>query len=364
MSENDNRLTKMMDAIKNAAKDNGFILEINQTNDIDYQYFNAKIIEIGSYKNILSLIENNYKYELKGLYYFLSDYHYNQEPTDKLPNSIDLAFKALGLSHVSTCMDLYKFINNDDTRYQLSDDNIIAKLLHGITTDYIIKADKINSNDSDSINKASLVENLMKSASYHDYDGTNNHIITMIADIDDNSMPGWLIKQILLLDYINNNDINYSNNKSNRLISNDACEWLIANMNASMLSLKTEACNAGLAAILIKDAYDFIINNNVRPYQLPLTAISNILMTAYNIKDTNLYANALVAALFMTMAFIELNKMNDNKDYIDNMNFIFSDYKNLKAISEFISSELAPNLDKPIEFITELVKVNIQDMLK
>lgn len=126
MSENDNRLTKMLDAIKNTAKDNGFILEINQTNDIDYQYFNAKIIEIGSYKNILSLIENNYKYELKGLYYFLSDYHYNQEPTDKLPNSIDLAFKALGLSHVSTCMDLYKFINNDDTRYQLSDDNIMT----------------------------------------------------------------------------------------------------------------------------------------------------------------------------------------------------------------------------------------------
>lgn len=218
----------------------------------------------------------------------------------------------------------------------------------------------MNSNDSNSINKSLLVKKLMESVSYYDYDGNNNHIITMIARINDNSMPGWLIKPTLLLDYISNNEIDYSDNKSKRLISNDACEWLITNMNDSMLALQAGACNAGLTAVLIKNAYDFIINYN-KPYQLALNAISNILMTAYNMKDTNLYANALVAALFMKIAFIELNKVNEN-DYIDNMIFLFSDYKNLKTISEFISSELAPNLDKPIEFINELIKVNIQDM--
>lgn len=360
MSEkDDNNLTEMLDALQCTAKDNGFILEFDsRTND----YFNVKVLEIGSYKSILSLIEDNYKYELEGLHYFLSGYNYNTEPTDKLPDNIDLAFKALGLSHVNTCIDLYKFINNDDTRYQLSDDNIIVKLLHGITTDYIIRANKMNSNDSNSINKSLLVKKLMESVSYYDYDGNNNHIITMIARINDNSMPGWLIKPTLLLDYISNNEIDYSDNKSKRLISNDACEWLITNMNDSMLALQAGACNAGLTAmLLIRNAYDLIMNRN-KPYELALNAISNILMTAYNMKDTNLYANALVAALFMKIAFIELNKVNEN-EYIDKMNFIFSDYNNLKTISEFISSELAPNLDKPIEFINELVKVNIQDMI-
>lgn len=135
-----------------------------------------------------------------------------------------------------------------------------------------------------------------------------------------------------------------------------------------MLALKAGACNTVIIALLIKNSYDFIFNNNDfiyninEPHQL-LRVFARMLMTSYNMKDTNLYANTIVASLFIKIVFIELNKSNDS-DYIFNMDAIFSDYEGLKTTSEFISSELAPNLDKPIEFITELIKVNIQDMIK
>lgn len=240
------------------------------------------------------------------------------------------------------------------------DDNNLTKMLNALkctakNNDFI---SEFNDTQSD------LEHELLRAISSERSDA-NNHIITSIAGIDDTRMPGLLIKPILLLDYI------YHYKKYTNIISNDACEWLITNMNDSMLALKAGACNAGLTAVLIKNAYDFIFNNNEfiyninEPHQL-LRVFSRMLMTAYNMKDTNLYANTIVASVFIKIVFIELNKVNynDDYDYIDKMDALFSEYKNLKTTSEFISSELSHNLDKPIEFINELVKVNIQDILE
>jgi len=306
-------------------------------------------------KNILGLIFDNYLDELYGFYSFLQDFNAYPMPrigNDKMPSEIIRILKILGLPNMKTYLDLYDAIINPITRDKLSDDSFLQSL--GISDDDLIRASKINDFDSnyDFFNKQRFSKDLMKALSGKQAD-TNNRIITMIASIDGTCMPGWLIKPVLLLDY--SNKINYLN-CNNSLISNNAYEWLINNMNTSMAMLEEGNWNANTIRTLYKDIIDD--HNNYYYHHLP-SMISLILLTAYDKNDTNLYANALLTALFVRIAFIELHK----PEYADSHNSLFSNYDNLMTIVLFICNQLAPNIDKPIEFITELVKSNIQDML-
>ena len=306
-------------------------------------------------KNILGLIFDNYLDELRGFYSFLQDFNAYPMPrtgNDKIPNEIICILKILGLPNMKTYLDLYNALINPITRDKLSDDSFLQLL--GISDDDLIRASKINDfcYKYDFFNKQRFSKDLMEALSGKQAD-TNNHIITMIAGIDGTCMPGWLIKPVLLLDY--SNKINYLN-CNNSIISNNAYEWLITNMNTSMAMLEEGNWNANTIRTLYKDMIDD--HNNYYYHHLP-SMISLILLNAYDKNDTALYANALLTALFVRIAFIELHK----PEYVDNHNSLFNNYDNLMTIVLFICNQLAPNIDKPTEFITELVKANIQDML-
>lgn len=324
---------------------------------------NMKMEEIDSLKDISELIFDNYLDELGGFYLFIHpdmDNNNYRIQNDKVPNEIICILKIIGLSNIKTCLDLYNVIINPATRDKLSDDNFLQVL--GISDDDIINANEINDYHSMNNNKSHLVRNLMKLLSGKHAE-TNNHIIASIAGIDGTSMPGWLIKPTLLLDYIDK--IDYLN-RNRSLISNNAYEWFITNMNTSMVMLEEGTWDANVIMMLIKRAFVGIPTDDDNNYyhHLPPIAISRILLTAYDKNDTKLYANALLTALFIRIVFIELIKPEYNDNYIDNVNSLFTDYDNLRTILLFICNQLAPNIDKPIEFIRELVKVNIQNMLK
>lgn len=311
-------------------------------------------------KNIIGLIFDNYLDELYGFYSFSQYFNHYPMPrtgNDKIPNEIICILKILGLPNMKTYHDLYDAIINPITRDKLSDDSFLQLL--GISDDDLIRASKINDFGADYgfFNKQRFSKDLMKALSGKQAD-TNNHIITMIAGIDGTCMPGWLIKPVLLLDY--SNKINYLNCK-NSIISNNAYEWLITNMNTSMAMLEEGNWNANT----IRTLYKNIIDDNDNYYYHHLSSmISLILLNAYDKNDTTLYANALLTALFVRIAFIELHQPEYVDNHIHNFNSLFNNYDNLMTIVLFICNQLAPNIDKPIEFITELVKVNIQDMLK
>ena len=132
-------------------------------------------------------------------------------------------------------------------------------------------------------------------------------------------------------------------------------------MNTSMAMLEEGNWNANT----IRTLYKNIIDDNDNYYYHHLSSmISLILLNAYDKNDTTLYANALLTALFARIAFIELHKPEYVDNHIHNFNSLFNNYDNLMTIVLFICNQLAPNIDKPIEFITELVKANIQDMLE
>lgn len=313
--------------------------------------------------NMLKLIFTNYIDELSGFYFFIQDFDKSHatlisRKNDKIPSEIICILKILGLSNIKTYLDLYDAIINPITRDKLSDDNCLELLFHGISDDDIIKANEINAYTY--IGKSALIKDLMIRVSGKHAE-TNNHVIASIAGIDGTRMPGWLIKPTLLLDYINKIDDFYRNQS---LISNNAYEWFIANMNTSMVMLEEGTWDANVIMMLINDAFANINIDDDDYYYFSSRTISRILLTAYDKNDTKLYANALLTALFLRIVFIELNKPEYSDNYVDNIKSLFTNYDNLRTILLFICNQLAPNIDKPIEFIRELVKVNIQNMIK
>lgn len=347
--------------LNDAARENGFEFTINNYDYLDKDETNINLDlvleEIGSYYNIL----HNKKLKDSGNYNGLLDFMVlrygcdKMHPNDKLPNEVINMLTTTGIQNVNTCLDLYKFLDDDKTATQLSDTGWFTKMSYGLTVDDIMKSFVI-SNRFNGMSKndalTDIVGNMMISAG----DKADFSILKRINSIDTSCLPGSILKPILINDFIAGTDAN----------SASAHNWLINNMNAAydILTNTTTAktCSPSIVSMMLQYEFDNMADN------LYDSNLECIMASSYEINDVNMYANAIITALFLRILLVEIlskyDKLRDNSNLRYNMMISMIYYDgNLKHITEFICNQLADNIDKPIEFIRELIISDMQDII-
>lgn len=351
-----NKFDELFRILNDTVRENGFEFTINNYDYLDKDKTNINLdlvlAEIGSYYNIL----NNKKLEDSGNYNGLLDFmglRYGCEihPNDKLPNEVINMLTTTGIQNVNTCLDLYKFLDDDKTATQLSDTGWFTKMSYGLTVDDIMKSFVI-SNRFTGMSKndalTDIVSSMMKSAG----DKADFSILKRINSIDTSCLPGSILKPILINDFIDGTDVN----------SASAFNWLINNMNAAYDNITAKTCSPSIVSMMLQYEFDNMADN------LYDSNLECIMASSYEINDVNMYANAIITVLFLRILLTEILSKYDKLRYDSNLRYnmmismIYYD-GNLKHITEFICNQLADNIDKPIEFIRELIISDMQDII-
>lgn len=351
-----NKFDELFRILNDTVRENGFEFTINNYDYLDKDKTNINLdlvlAEIGSYYNIL----NNKKLEDSGNYNGLLDFmglRYGCEihPNDKLPNEVINMLTTTGIQNVNTCLDLYKFLDDDKTATQLSDTGWFTKMSYGLTVDDIMKSFVI-SNRFTGMSKndalTDIVSSMMKSAG----DKADFSILKRINSIDTSCLPGSILKPILINDFIDGADVN----------SASAFNWLINNMNAAYDNITAKTCSPSIVSMMLQYEFDNMADN------LYDSNLECIMASSYEINDVNMYANAIITVLFLRILLTEILSKYDKLRYDSNLRYnmmismIYYD-GNLKHITEFICNQLADNIDKPIEFIRELIISDMQDII-
>lgn len=351
-----NKFDELFRILNDTVRENGFEFTINNYDYLDKDKTNINLdlvlAEIGSYYNIL----NNKKLEDSGNYNGLLDFmglRYGCEihPNDKLPNEVINMITTTGIQNVNTCLDLYKFLDDDKTATQLSDTGWFTKMSYGLTVDDIMKSFVI-SNRFTGMSKndalTDIVSSMMKSAG----DKADFSILKRINSIDTSCLPGSILKPILINDFIDGADVN----------SASAFNWLINNMNAAYDNITAKTCSPSIVSMMLQYEFDNMADN------LYDSNLECIMASSYEINDVNMYANAIITVLFLRILLTEILSKYDKLRYDSNLRYnmmismIYYD-GNLKHITEFICNQLADNIDKPIEFIRELIISDMQDII-
>lgn len=357
-----NKWDALFRILNDAARENGFEFTINNYDYLDKDKTNINLdlvlAEIGSYYNIL----HNKKLEDSGNYNGLLDfintiglkYDYDEmHPNDKLPDEVINMLITTGIQNVNTCIDLYKFLDDDKTATQLSDTGWFNRMSYGLTVDDILDSFVI----SDRFNgksKSDVLEDIVGDMMFSASENADFSILKRINSIDTSCLPGSILKPILIADFITCADAD----------STSEFNWLINNMNAAynILTNTTKSCNPSIVSMMLQYELDHMadkLNDNYLGY---------IMASAYEINDVNMYANAIITALFIRIFLTEIlgkfDKLRNDSDLRCNLLICISDYNgNLKHITEFICNQLADNIDKPIEFIRELIISDMQDIM-
>lgn len=352
-----NKFDELFRILNDTVRENGFEFTINNYDYLDKDKTNINLdlvlAEIGSYYNIL----NNKKLEDSGNYNGLLDFmglRYGcdkMHPNDKLPNEVINMLTTTGIQNVNTCLDLYKFLDDDKTATQLSDTGWFTKMSYGLTVDDIMKSFVI-SNRFTGMSKndalTDIVSSMMKSAG----DKADFSILKRINSIDTSCLPGSILKPILINDFIDGADVN----------SASAFNWLINNMNAAYDNITAKTCSPSIVSMMLQYEFDNMADN------LYDSNLECIMASSYEINDVNMYANAIITVLFLRILLTEILSKYDKLRYDSNLRYnmmismIYYD-GNLKHITEFICNQLADNIDKPIEFIRELIISDMQDII-
>jgi len=351
-----NKFDALFRILNDTARANGFEFTIDNYDYLDKDKTNINLdlvlAEIGSYYNIL----HNKKLKDSGNYNGLLDFmglRYGCEihPNDKLPNEVINMLTTTGIQNVNTCLDLYKFLDDDKTATQLSDTGWFTKMSYGLTVDDIMKSFVI-SNRFTGMSKndalTDIVSNMMTSAG----DKADFSILKRINSIDTSCLPGSILKPILINDFIAGTDAN----------SASAHNWLINNMNAAYDNITAKTCSPSIVSMMLQYEFDNMADN------LYDSNLECIMASSYEINDVNMYANAIITALFLRILLTEIlskyDKLRDDSNLRYNMMISMIYYDgNLKHITEFICNQLADNIDKPIEFIRELIISDMQDII-
>lgn len=351
-----NKFDALFRILNDTARANGFEFTIDNYDYLDKDKTNINLdlvlAEIGSYYNIL----HNKKLKDSGNYNGLLDFmalRYGCEihPNDKLPNEVINMLTTTGIQNVNTCLDLYKFLDDDKTATQLSDTGWFTKMSYGLTVDDIMKSFVISDRFTGmSKNDAltDIVSNMMTSAG----DKADFSILKRINSIDTSCLPGSILKPILINDFIAGTDVN----------SASAHNWLINNMNAAYDNITAKTCSPSIVSMMLQYEFDNMADN------LYDSNLECIMASSYEINDVNMYANAIITALFLRILLTEIlskyDKLRDDSNLRYNMMISMIYYDgNLKHITEFICNQLADNIDKPIEFIRELIISDMQDII-
>lgn len=355
-----NKWDALFRILNDTARENGFEFTINNYDYLDKDKTNINLdlvlAEIGSYYNIL----HNNKLGDSGNYNGLLDFintiglkhdYYEIHSNDKLPSEVINMLTITGIQNVNTCLDLYKFLNDDKTSYQLSDTGWFNRMSYGLTVDDILDSFIISDRfTGQSKNDAltDIVSNMMISAG----DKADFSILKRINSIDTSCLPGSILKPILINDFIAGTDAN----------SASAHNWLINNMNAAYDNITAKTCSHSIVSMMLQYEFDNMADN------LYDSNLECIMASSYEINDVNMYANAIITALFLRILLVEIlskyDKLRDNSNLRYNMMISMIYYDgNLKHITEFICNQLADNIDKPIEFIRELIISDMQDII-
>ena len=351
-----NKWDALFRILNDAARENGFEFTINNYDYLDKDKTNINLdlvlAEIGSYYNIL----HNKKLEDSGNYNGLLDFMVRYgcdkiRPNDKLPDEVINMLTTTGIQNVNTCLDLYKLLDDDKTATQLSDTGWFTKMSYGLTVDDIMKSfvisDRFNGmSKNDAL--TDIVGNMMISAG----DKADFSILKRINSIDTSCLPGSILKPILINDFIAGTDAN----------SASAHNWLINNMNAAYDNITAKTCSPSIVSMMLQYEFDNMADN------LYDSNLECIMASSYEINDVNMYANAIITALFLRILLTEIlskyDKLRDNSNLRYNMMISMIYYDgNLKHITEFICNQLADNIDKPIELIRELIISDMQDII-
>lgn len=358
----ENKWYLLFKILEDTAKANGFELTIDNYGCIDKNTttntLDVKLTEIGSYYNILYNNKLGDSDNYNGLLDFINtiglkhDY-YEIHSNDKLPSEVINMLTTTGIQNVNTCLDLYKFLNDDKTSYQLSDTGWFNRMSYGLTVDDIMDS-FIISDRFTGHSKSAILEDIVGDMMISASENADFSILKRINSIDTSCLPGSILKPILIANFITSaNDVN-----------NSEFNWLIDNMDAAynILTNTTEACNPSIVSMMLQYEFDKMAD------KLDDSYLEYIMASAYEMNDVNMYANAIITALFIRIFLTEIlskfDKLRNDSDLRYNLLVCISDYNgNLKHITEFICNQLADNIDKPIEFIRELIISDMQDIM-
>jgi hypothetical protein len=168
----------------------GCIYKNTTTNTLD-----VRLTEIGSYHNILY----NNKLRDSGNYNGLLDFintiglkhDYDElHSNDKLPSEVINMLTTTGIQNVNTCLDLYKFLNDDKTSYQLSDTGWFNRMSYGLTVDDIIESFIISDRFTNYKSKSDVLEDIVGDMMISAGENADFSILKRINSIDTSCLPG------------------------------------------------------------------------------------------------------------------------------------------------------------------------------